>query len=403
MNIAKYSLDNKYVVHMVLIFVFILGIVGYNILGKKEDAPFVIKTAVLSTAYPGATPSEVEELFTEVIEREVQGARGVEFLRSESYYGMSKIFVNMYEYYKNDDMPQLWDELRRKVKSAEAKLPPGASPININDDFGDVYGLYFAVVAEDGYSYSELRDYANYIKKMLVPIIGVSKVSLFGEQTEVVNIMISQERLSNLGLPPTEIASALQSQNILINTGDLRAGDMQLKIKAEGDFRNVEDIQNVIINGPQGRQFRLGNIAKISKGYLDPATTKMRFNGKPAIGMGISTPIDANVVAVGQLVQEKLNYVKGQIPIGVEIEGIYFEDKIADEANANFVMNLIISIVIVVLLLMITMGVRAGVLIGTSLLFSILGTLMVMIFINESLHRTSLAAFIIAMGILVDN
>ncbi len=403
MNIAKYSLDNKYVVHMALIFVFVLGIVGYNILGKKEDAPFVIKIAVLSTRYPGATPAEVEELITEVIEREVQGARGVEFLRSESYYGMSKIFVNMYEYYKNDDMPQLWDELRRKVKAAEAKLPPGASSIDINDDFGDVYGLYFAVVAEEGYSYSELRDYSNYIKKMLVPISGVSKVSLFGEQTEVVNIMISQERLSNLGLPPTEIATALQSQNVLINTGDLRAGNLQLKIKAEGDFRSVEDIQNVIINSSQNRQFRLGDIAQISKGYLDPPITKMRFNGKPAIGMGISTPIDANVVAVGELVQQQLKKIKEQIPIGIEIEGIYFEDQIADEANANFVLNLIISIVIVVILLMLTMGVRAGVLIGSSLLFSILGTLMVMIFINESLHRTSLAAFIIAMGILVDN
>ncbi|WP_020527628.1 efflux RND transporter permease subunit [Flexithrix dorotheae] len=403
MNIAKYSLDNKYVIHMIMIFVFVLGIVGYNTLGKKEDAPFVIKIAVLTTQYPGATPEEVEELITEVIEREVQGARGVEFLRSESYYGMSKIFVNMYEYYKNDDMPQLWDELRRKVKSAEAKLPPGASRVDINDDFGDVFGLYFAVVAEDGYTYSELRDYANFIKKMLVPITGVSKVSLFGEQREVVNIMISQERLSNLGISPNLISQALQSQNVLINTGDLRAGDLQLKIKAEGDFRNVEDIGNVIINGPNNKQFRLGDISTITKGYLDPPITKMRFNGKPAIGMGISTPIDANVVAVGKLVQEQLRIVQGQIPIGIEIEGIYFEDQIADEANANFILNLIISIVIVVALLMLTMGVRAGILIGTSLLFAILGTLMVMIFINESLHRTSLAAFIIAMGILVDN
>ncbi len=403
MNIAKYALDNKYVIHMILIFVFVLGIIGYKILGKKEDAPFVIKIAVLTTQYPGATPAEVEELVTEVIEREVQGSRGVEFLRSESYYGLSKIYVNMYENYKNKDMPQLWDELRRKVKSAQSNLPPGTSEISINDDFGDVYGLYFAVVAEDGYSYSDLRDYANYVKKMLVPINGVSKVALFGEQVEVVNIMISQERLSNLGIPPTNIGEALQSQNILINTGDLQAGDMQLKIKAEGDFRSIEDIKNVIINGPSGRQFRLGDIANITKGYLDPPVTKMRFNGKPAIGMGISTPIDANVVKVGALVQEQLKKIKEQIPVGVEIEGIYFEDQIADAANSNFILNLIISIIIVVVLLMLTMGVRAGILIGTSLLFSILGTLMIMIFINESLHRTSLAAFIIAMGILVDN
>ncbi|QQS50512.1 MAG: efflux RND transporter permease subunit [Bacteroidota bacterium] len=403
MNIAKYALDNKYVIHMILIFVLVLGFIGYKTLGKKEDAPFVIKIAVLTTYYPGATPEEVEELITEVVEREVQGSRGVEFLRSESYYGMSKIFVNMYETYKAEDMPQLWDELRRKVKTAEGKLPPGASPIEINDDFGDVYGLYFAVVAEDGYTASELRDYAHYIKKNLVPIKGVSKVSLFGEQVEVVNVFISQERLSNLGIPPSSIASALKSQNILINSGDLRAGDTQLKIKAEGDFRSIQDIGNVIINGPDNRQFRLSDIAIIEKAYLDPPVIMMRFNGKLAIGMGISTPLDANVVDVGALVKEQLKQIKQQIPIGIEIEGIYFEDEIASAANTNFIVNLIISIVIVVFLLMLTMGMRAGVLIGTSLLFSILGTLMVMLFIGESLHRTSLAAFIIAMGVLVDN
>jgi multidrug efflux pump subunit AcrB len=403
MNIPKYALDNKVIIHLILILVLVLGITGYFTLGKKEDAPFVIKIAVLTTQYPGATPAEVEELITEVIEREVQGARGVEFLRSESYYGFSKVFVNMYETYKNEDMPQLWDELRRKVKNAEAKLPPGASAITINDDFGDVFGLYFAITAEDGFSYSELRDYSHFVKKKLVPLNGVSKVDFFGEQTEIVNVEITQERLSNLGIPPNALANALSGQNSLINTGDFLAGDVQLKVKAVGDFRSIEDIENVIILASNNNQFKLGNIAKISKGYLDPPITLMRVNGKRAIGMGVSTPMDANVVEVGTRVKIALSEIEKQIPIGIEINGLYFEDKIADEANSEFIFNLILSIIIVVSIIMLAMGVRAGLLIGSSLVFSILGTLMVMIFIGGSLHRTSLAAFIIAMGMLVDN
>ncbi|MCG8581397.1 MAG: efflux RND transporter permease subunit [Bacteroidales bacterium] len=403
MNIPKYALEHKKVIHLMLTLILVVGIGAYFTLGKKEDAPFIIKTAVLTATYPGATPEEVEELVTEVIEREVQAAPGVDFIKSESYYGFSKIFVNLYQHYSNDDMPQLWDELRRKVKYAQDKLPPGASEIGINDDFGDVFGLYFAVTADEGFSYSELRDYANLVKTRLVPIEGVAKVNLFGEQQEVINLEVSSEKLSNLGIHPAQITEALQSQNSLVNTGDILLDDIQIKVKAEGDFRSIEDIQNVIIQTRNEKQFRLGDIATISKGYLDPPLVKMRMNGLPAIGMGISTPLDANVVEVGGLVDNKLNEIAELLPVGIEIQGIYFEDKIADEANNEFILNLIISVSIVVLIILLAMGARAGLLIGTSLVFSILGTMVIMLPIGLALHRTSLAAFIIAMGMLVDN
>ncbi len=403
MNIPKYALEHKKVVHLLLALILVAGISAFFTLGKKEDAPFIIKTAVLATSYPGATPEEVEELITEVIEREVQAAPGVDYIRSESYYGFSKIFVDLYQHYANEDMPQLWDELRRKVKNAQAKLPPGASEISINDDFGDVYGLYFAVTSDEGYSYSELRDYTNLVKTQLVPIVGVAKVSLFGEQQEVVNLEISSEKLSNLGIHPAQITSALQKQNSLVNTGDLLLDNIQIKIKAEGDFRSIDDIKNVIVQTSNGKQFRLGDIATITKGYQDPPNSMMRMNGLPAIGMGISTPLDANVVEVGGLVQKKLEEVSQLLPVGIEIQGIYFEDKIADQANNEFIINLIISVSIVVLIILLAMGTRAGVLIGTSLVFSILGTMVIMMPIGLALHRTSLAAFIIAMGMLVDN
>jgi multidrug efflux pump subunit AcrB len=403
MNLAKYSIEHNKVIHLILVLILVVGIAAFFMLGKKEDAPFIIKTAVLTTTYPGATPEEVEELVTEVIEREVQPAPGIEYIKSESYYGFSKIFINLYQHYGNKDIQQLWDELRRKVKNAQAKLPPLASEITINDDFGDVYGLYFAITADDGYTYAELRDFANFVKKKLVPVNGVQKVTLFGEQTEVITLEIVQERLANLGIHPLQIRDAITSQNQLVNTGDLIMSDNQVRIKAEGDFRSIDDIQNVIIQNQEGKQFRISDIAEISRDYVDPPINLMRMNGKRAIGMGISTPLDADVVKVGKQVSATLENLKGQLPLGIEIEGIYFEDKIAYEANNNFILNLIISVAIVVGIIFLAMGVRAGLLIGSSLLFSILGTFVVMLFTGDALHRTSLAALIIAMGMLVDN
>ncbi len=403
MNLAKYSLEHNKIIHLFLVLIIIIGSAGFFLLGKKEDAPFIIKTAVLITSYPGATPEEVEQLVTEVIEREVQPAPGIEYIKSESYYGLSKIFINLYQSYGNDEIQQLWDELRRKVKNAQAKLPPEASEIIINDDFGDVFGLYFAVTADDGYSYTELNEYANFVKTRLVPVNGVQKVNLFGEQAEVINLEINQERIANLGIHPLEIRSALISQNQLVNTGDFIMGNDQIKIKAEGDFRSLDDISNVIVQTREGKQFRIGDIAEVTRAYADPPVSMMRMNGKRAIGMGVSTPLTADVVKVGKAVAERLDGIKGLLPAGIEIEGIYFEDKIAYAANNNFILNLIISIAIVVGIILLAMGVRAGLLIGSSLIFSILGTFVIMLIIGESLHRTSLAALIIAMGMLVDN
>jgi multidrug efflux pump subunit AcrB len=403
MSITTYALKNKLVIHLLLVLILLIGASSFFTLGKKEDAPFVMKTAVLMTTYPGASPEEVEELVTEVIEREIQAAPGVEYIKSESYYGWSKIIVNLYQSYSNDEMPGMYEQLRRKVKNAQTHLPPGASEILINDDFGDTYGLYFAVTADDGFDYSELREYTNYVKKMLVPVDNVQKVALFGEQKEVINLEILQERISNLGIHPQRIVNALLSQNQLVNTGDLIMDDEQIKIKAEGDFRSIEDIENVIIQNLNGKQFRLGDIADISKGYADPPSNIMRMNGNKAIGMGISTPLTADIVKVGRAVSEVLDDLESQLPAGIEIEGIYFEDKIAYEANNNFIFNLIISVLIVVGILVFAMGLRASLLIGCSLIFCILGTFVVMQVMGVALHRTSLAALIIAMGMLVDN
>ena len=301
------------------------------------------------------------------------------------------------------EMPVKWDELRRKVANIQPKLPSGASTITVNDDFGDVYGIYYALTADEGFSYTDLRDWAQRIRTQLTPIEGVQKVMLYGEQTEVINVKISTSKLSALGIDPTSIMGILQKQNIQVNTGDIATEIYQLRLRTEGTYTSLEDIENQLIISKDGREVRLGDIATVERGYYDPPSTLMRVNGKRAIGIGVASGAKDNVVAVGKAVDERLAEIEQLLPIGIELASLYPEDKIADEANNGFILNLIESLVIVILIIFVVMGSRAGMLIGSSLLFSVGGTLLIMLMWGVGLNRTSLAAFIIAMGMLVDN
>lgn len=403
MNLAKYSLDYPKVIYFFLAVMLIGGVMAFGSLGKKEDSPFVIKTAVLITQYPGASPKEVEQLITEPVEREIQSMRRVYKLKSDSYYGMSKITIELDPATPPEEMPQMWDELRRKVLNVQAQLPQGASAIKVSDDFGDVFGIYFALTADDGFSWHDLRDWGQRLKTELVTIEGVQKVALFGEQTEVVNVFISMSKLANSGINLNTLMQTIRSQNELVNTGEKKAGKMQLRILATGTYKNLTDIRNQLIVTESGKQVRLGDIADVEKGYLEPPGTLMRVNGKRAIGVGVSTASDYDVVKAGESVRARLAQLEEQMPVGIEMVTLYPEDQIAREANNGFILNLVESVAIVIFIILLVMGVRAGLLIGSSLIFCIGGTLLIMQFMGVGLNRTSLAAFIIAMGMLVDN
>ena len=402
MNLAKYSLDNTKVIYFFLAVLLIGGISSFSSLGKKEDAPFVIKSAVIMTRYPGAEPAEVERLITEPISREIQSMSGVYKIKSESMYGISKITFELLPSLPASSIPQKWDELRRKVLNIQPQLPSGASVPTVSDDFGDVFGIYYGLTADDGFSYEEMRDWAERIKTQVVTADGVMKVALFGTQTEVVNIFVSVNKLAGMGIDPKQLASLLQSQNQIINTGEISAGEQQLRIVANGMYTTVDDIRNQVITTRAG-QVKLGDIAVIEKGYMDPPGTIMRVNGKRAIGIGVSTDPQRDVVLTGEMVDQKLAELLPLMPVGLNLESLYLENVIAKEANNGFIINLIESILIVIVIIMLVMGMRAGVLIGSSLVFSIGGTLLIMSFMGVGLNRTSLAGFIIAMGMLVDN
>ena len=403
MNIPKYSLDNPKVIYFFLAILMIGGILAFESLGKKEDSPFVIKSAVLITRYPGATPQEVEQLITEPIEREIQSMRRVYKIKSESFYGMSKINIELDPATPPGEMPQMWDELRRKVLNIQPQLPQGASGVTVSDDFGDVFGIYFGLTASEGFSYHDLREWGQRIKTELVTVDGVQKVALYGEQTEVVNMFISMSKLANSGLDLNGVMQTIKSQNSLINTGEKRAGYLELKILAEGTYKTLDDIRNQLVVTDNGRQIRLGDITVIEKGYMDPPGSLMRVNGKRAIGIGVATAPEKDVVKTGESVREKLQQLLPLMPVGIDLVTLYPEDQIAREANNGFLLNLAESLAIVIFIILLVMGARAGMLIGSSLLFSIGGTLLIMQFMGVGLNRTSLAAFIIAMGMLVDN
>ncbi len=284
----------------------------------------------------------------------------------------------------------------------QPQLPSGASVPSVSDDFGDVFGIYYGLTADDGYSYEELRDWAERIKTHVVTADGVMKVALFGEQTEVINIFIPTSKLVGMGITPDQLSQLLRSQNQLINAGEIQADEQRLRILADGTYTSVEDIRNQVITTRSG-QVALGDIAVVEKGYLNPPATLMHVNGKRAIGIGISTDPQRDVVQTGGNVKRKLNELLPLMPLGLELQSLYLENEIAREANNGFIINLIESVAIVIVIIMLVMGLRAGCLIGSSLVFSIGGTLLLMSFFGVGLNRTSLAGFIIAMGMLVDN
>ena len=403
MSLPEYSLKNRKVVWFFLFVLLAGGALGFVTLGKKEDSVFVIKSASLVCSYPGATPLEVEQLVTEPIEREVQSMRLVHKITSESYYGLSKILVELDPATRASEIPQLWDEMRRKVLNIQPRLPAGASPVTVADDFGDVYGIYYGLSVDGGFTWAELRDWAQRIKTALVTVDGVQKVSLFGEQTPVVNVYVNLAALANFAIRPETIVATIGQQNTIVNSGEKQAGALQIQILEAGTYKNLDDISNQMLTAASGKQYRLGDIARVERGYADPPQTLMRVDGRRAVGIGISTEAQVDVVKTGEKITRVLDGLTRQMPVGMDLTVLYPENRIARQANATFVLNLAESVAIVILIIMLVMGFRAGVLIGSSLLFSIGGTLLLMQFLGEGLNRTSLAGFIIAMGMLVDN
>ena len=402
MKLVKYFLSKKPVTILLLVLVLAGGLLAYVKMGKLEDAPFTIKQALVLTPYPGASPSEVQSQVTDVLEESIQALGELYYLKTENRAGLSKITVYVKKETRADEMQQLWDKLRRTVSDVQSKLPEGAGPSVVNDDFGDVLGVFYGLTGS-GHSYRELEDEAKLIKNEILKVKDVAKVEIYGTQTPTIDISVSPSVMARSGITMADIARAFEAQNKVVDAGGIDVGSNRLRIESTGNFYSLDDIRNLTIVSRTGEHFRLADITRIEESYQTPASNLMRINGQPAVGIAISTVPTGNVVDMAAAVKESLQQMSGSMPEGFELVTLYDQGYESAVANQGFILNLIISVLTVVAILLFFIGFKNGLLIGSGLVFSIFATLIVMLCTDIALQRMSLAAIIIAMGMLVDN
>ena len=403
MNLAEYAITKKTVTLVITVMLVIGGCIAFNGMGKLEDPEYTIKDGLVITQYPGASAQEVEEEVTDAVETAIQQMGQLKEMKSISKPGLSIITATMKDKYDKEGLPQVWDELRRKVGDVQGTLPPGVKTSIVNDDFGDVFGILLAVTG-DGYTYKELKDAVDYLRKELLLVENVSKVTVWGARTEAIFVEIATSKLAHLGLGLDTVYAALRSQNMVIPAGSVKVGPEYIRISPTGVYQSVEQIENLQIRDPQSNKvIYLKDIGNVVRDYLDPPSQILHYNEVPAISMGISIASGGNVVKLGTAIQKRVEELEEMLPVGMEIGVINFQATDVVVSIKAFVINFLQAVGIVITVLLIFMGVRSGFLIGAILAITVLGTLIVMKMSGISLERISLGALIIALGMLVDN
>jgi len=403
MNLADVALRNR---TTTLVFTFCLlfgGIAAYQGLARYEDPEFTIKDALVLTPYSGATPREVEEEVSDKIELAIQQLGQLEWIESTSYRGMSRVKAHIRDQYDKHALPQVWDEVRRKVTDAQGSLPPGAGPSVVNDDFGDVWGVFIAIYGPE-YSHAELKEFAKLLRRELLLVGDVAKVDFWGALTEAVYVQPDRDRMSQLGISPERIDALLASKNLVVDSGRVEVADKLIPIDPTGSFESVEEIGNLLVSEEGAdQQIYLRDLAEVRRGYVEPPQNVLRYDGHNAIGLGISTVAGGNVVTMGDAVYARAVELLEQTPLGIEFGIVSLQSQAVVEAIDGFLISLVEAVVIVVVVLMVFMGLRSALIIGFVLALTISGTFIFMGPWDVALERISLGALIIALGMLVDN
>lgn len=405
MGIAEYALKNRLIMWITVFLALIVGTMAYQSMPRFEDPEFIIRTAQITTSYPGASPEEVANEVSDTIEAELQSMQEVDEITSTSSDGLSIIEVEIKYAFSPDKeaLQAVWSKLRNRVTDAAADLPPGAETPVVNDQYGDVYGLYYLATGT-GFSITELEDYVSALRKHILTVDGVAKVEKIGGQTEAIYVEISKERAAALGVSVDNIYNDLAQQNSVISAGDAVIGDQRIVIQPTGSLDSVSAIENVVVTtGAGGDLVYLRDIAGVRRGYVDPPANLVRYNGEDAIGFGVSNVSGANVAKMGEEVRAVIEATLGERPVGIDVHEFYHQGDAVNESVESFAWNVVAALVIVLITLFIFMGFRSAIIIGFTLLVTIAATLAVMNFANIPLHRISLGALIIALGMLVDN
>jgi multidrug efflux pump subunit AcrB len=403
MNLAAWALNNRVTVLVLTVVGLVGGIQAYGSLARLEDPEFTIKDGLVNTPYPGATAAEVEEEVSDKIEKAVQQLNQLDWIESTSYWGASQIKAHIKDEYDKTALPQVWDELRRKVGDVQGQLPPGAGPSVVNDDFGDVWGVFIAIYGDD-YTDAELRDVAKLYQKELLLVQDVAKIDFWGERKEAIYVELDRDRLSQLGLNPATIEQALREKNVAADSGRVEVGPEFISIQPSGEIEKVEDFERLLLSEEGAdQQIYLRDVARVRRGYVEPPSTLLRYDGHRAIGLGISTTKGGNVVEMGEAVDARARELLDQVPLGVEAGVISLQSEATTTAINAFLVNLIEAVVIVVGVLVLFMGLRSSLIIGFVLALTICGTFIFMGPWDVALERISLGALVIALGMLVDN
>lgn len=403
MSIADYSIRNKVISWLFLVILAVGGTQSFFGLGRLEDPAFTIKDALVIATYPGATSTEVEEELTYPLEKEIRQLPYVDKISSISSAGMSQITVSMKMTYGPDELPQIWDEMRRKVNDLQPTLPVGVRSVQIIDDFGDVFGIMIMLTG-DGFDYVELKRYADLLRREIELVDGVGKVSISGDQQEYLFVEMSIDRLASLNLDFSTVNTLLAQQNSVVSAGEIMINGQSLAIRPSGTLDSVEALENLIIHGRDtGNLIRLKDVATVERGIQEKPSNIVTFNGKPAISLGISFTSGVNVVNVGKAIENRLTEIENIKPVGLEMNYFYNQSQEVDQSVQAFLISLAEAVGIVILVLLFTMGMRSGLIIGIVLLLTVMGTFILMKLNDIELHRISLGALIIALGMLVDN
>ncbi len=403
MNISKWALANDKLIYYLIAILTIGGVISYSGMSKLEDPAITVKQAVVVTTYPGASPYEVELQVTDKLERAIYTMKGIKKVESNSYANLSIITVNLLSTVPDSEIEQYWDILRRKISDAQSSLPDGTSASVVVDSYGDVFGMFYALTS-DGYSNEELTDYAELIKREVQGIEGVSKIDLYGVLNPTIQIEINEARMASLGVLPAEVIQTVQGQNKSVYSGYFKSGDQRIRVNVNDKYKSSEDISNLLIRGHEGDQVYLRDIATVTKSYADPIRNSLSFDLRPAIGISISALEGTDITKIGAQVESLIAKLsEEQIPVGVECNKVFFQPERVEDAIDTFLINLIESILIVIVVLMFAMGIKSGLLLGTTLIITVLGSLLFLNMFDGTLQRVSLGAFILAMGMLVDN
>jgi multidrug efflux pump subunit AcrB len=401
-SLSEYALNNKALIKFFIALLFVGGIWAFYSMSKMEDPELMVKQALVMTVYPGADSHKVELEVSDKLEKAIRQMGDIDYIESKSMNDVSLIKVVLKTTVPSKDLDQKWDILRKKIADCYSQLPSGASIPQVLDDFSAVYGMFYTVTA-DGFSERDMVRYSQFIQRELINLEGIRNVQLYGIATPTVEIVIDKDKMARLGVLPSEIITTLQDQDKTVYAGYFDSGEQRMRINVSDTFHSLDEIRNLMIQGHESDMFRLKDIAEVKESYENPQRNKIKYDGQTACGIAIAMESGYDILKIGKIVTQRLEELQEELPTGFEFHKVFYQPERVDEAINNFIINLIESVVIVIIILMITMGFRSGVIIGTGLVITVLGSFVGLYFFDGTIQRVSLGAFIIAMGMLVDN